>query len=61
MAAGVAAAASGSLTPALGWDLEVAAVHPLRTERFVVDNLGTAYETAPIAFLTTLSLSIPIL
>jgi len=55
LAAGVAIVASGALERAFGWELEAGAVRLLREQRFVVDNFGTAFQSDPFAFMTTLS------
>jgi len=57
LATGAAIVASGPLAPALGWEVDVGAVYPLREQRFVVDNLGTAYRSEPAAFMTTLAIT----
>ena len=57
LATGAAIVASGPLAPALGWEVDVGAVYPLREQRFVVDNLGTAYRSEPAAFMTTFSIT----
>jgi hypothetical protein len=57
LAAGAAAVARGPLGRAVGWEVEVGAVRPLRQQRFVVDNLGTAFQSDPLAVMTTLSLT----
>jgi hypothetical protein len=57
LAAGAAALARGPLGRTVGWEVEVGAVRPLRQERFVVDNLGTAFQSDPLAVMTTVSLT----
>ncbi|HMF44225.1 MAG TPA: hypothetical protein VKQ32_26315 [Polyangia bacterium] len=55
LATGAAFVASGALERSFGWEVEIGAVRLLRQQRFVVDNFGTAYESDPFAFMTTLS------
>jgi hypothetical protein len=55
LAAGVAIVASGAFERAFGWEVEAGAVRLLREQRFVVDNFGTAFQSDPFAFMTTLS------
>jgi hypothetical protein len=55
LAAGLAIVASGALERAFGWEVEAGAVRLLREQRFVVDNFGTAFQSDPFAFMTTLS------
>jgi hypothetical protein len=55
LATGASLVARGPLAPWLGWELEVGAVRLLQQERFVIDNLGTAFRSDPVAFLTTLA------
>ena len=57
LATGAAIVAGGPLGPSLGWEVDVGAVYPLREQRFVVDNLGTAYRSEPAAFMTTLAIT----
>ncbi|HEY7375942.1 MAG TPA: hypothetical protein VIF57_27530 [Polyangia bacterium] len=55
LAAGLALVASGAFERAFGWEVEAGAVRLLREQRFVVDNFGTAFQSDPFAFMTTLS------
>jgi hypothetical protein len=55
LATGAAIVAGGPLGRSLGWEVEVAAVRPLQQQRFVVDNLGTAFQSDAAAFMTTLA------
>jgi len=55
LAAGAALVASGSFERSFGWDVEVGAVRLLQQQRFVVDTVGTAYQSDPFAFMTTLT------
>jgi hypothetical protein len=55
LATGVAIVVNGPLGRAAGWELETGIVRLLREERFVVGNLGTAFQSQPAAFMTTLS------
>jgi hypothetical protein len=55
LATGVAIVVNGPLGRALGWEVEAGAVRLLQQEQFLVDNLGTAFRSQPVAFMTTLS------
>ena len=55
LAAGAAIVASGSFERSFGWEVEAGAVRLLQQQRFVVDNLGTGFQSDPFAFMTTLS------
>ena len=57
LATGASIVAGGPLGRSLGWEVDVGAVRPLREQRFVVDNLGTAYRSEPAAFMTTFALT----
>ncbi|HXU01006.1 MAG TPA: hypothetical protein VN903_08445 [Polyangia bacterium] len=57
LATGAAIVAGGPLGRTLGWEIDVGAVLPLREQRFVVDNLGIAYRSEPVAFMTTLAIT----
>ena len=55
LATGAAFVASGAFERSFGWEVEVGAVRLLQQQRFVVDAFGTAYQSDPFAFMTTLS------
>jgi len=57
LAAGASLVASGPAGRALGWEVEAGVVRLLQEQRFVVDNLGTAFQSDPFAFMTTLALT----
>jgi hypothetical protein len=57
LAAGASLVASGPFGRGLGWEVEAGVVRAFRQQRFVVDNLGTAFESDPIAFMTTLAVT----
>jgi hypothetical protein len=54
LAMGASLVASAPLGRALGWEAEVGLVRSFQEERFVVQNLGTAFRSDPLAFMTTL-------
>jgi hypothetical protein len=53
LAAGASLVAAGPLGRSLGWEVEAGAVRVLQEQRFVVDNLGTAFQSDRFAFMTT--------
>jgi hypothetical protein len=55
LAAGAALVASGTVARSLGWEAEAGVVRVLQEQRFVVDNLGTAFRSDPVAFMATLA------
>lgn len=55
LATGVAIVAGGPLGRSVGWELEAGAVRVLRETRFVIGGVGTAFESDPFAFMTTLA------
>ena len=57
LATGASLVVRGPLGRSFGWEVDVGAVRPLREQRFVVDNLGTAYRSEPAAFMTTFALT----
>jgi len=57
LAAGASIVASGPAGRAFGWEVEAGVVRLLQEQRFVVDNLGTAFQSDPFAFMTTLALT----
>ena len=55
LAAGASIVASGSFERAFGWEAEAGVVRLLRQHRFVVGEVGTAFESDPWAFTMTLA------
>ncbi len=55
LATGVSIVAGGPLGRSVGWEVEAGAVRVLRETRFVIGGVGTAFETDPFAFMTTLA------
>jgi hypothetical protein len=55
LAAGAAVVARGSFARSFGWEAEAGIVRLLREQRFVVDNLGTGFQSDPWAFTATLA------
>jgi len=55
LATGVSMVAGGPLGRSVGWELEAGAVRVLRETRFVIGGVGTAFESDPFAFMTTLA------
>ena len=55
LASGVAIIANGPLGRAFGWEAEAGMVWPWQQTRFVVGDMGTAFQTPAAAFMTTLS------
>jgi hypothetical protein len=55
LAAGLSIVAGGPLGRSVGWELEAGAVRVLRDTRFVIGGVGTAFESDPFAFMTTLA------
>lgn len=53
LATGVSIVTGGPLGRSFGWEVEVAAIRVVEQQRFVVDNLGTAFQSDPVAFMTT--------
>jgi hypothetical protein len=57
LATGASIVAGGPLGRAVGWEVEAAALHPWQQERFVITNLGTAFQSDALAFMTTFALT----
>ena len=57
LATGVSVVAGGPLGRSVGWEVEAGAVRVLRETRFVIGGLGTAFQSDPFAFMTTLTLT----
>jgi hypothetical protein len=55
LAAGASIVASGAFERSFGWEAEAGVVRLLRQQRFVVDNLGTGFQSDPWAFTMTLA------
>ena len=55
LATGLSIVAGGPLGRSVGWELEAGAVRVLRETRFVIGGVGTAFESDPFAFMTTLA------
>jgi len=55
LAAGASIVASGAFERSFGWEAEVGVARLLRQTRFVVDNLGTGFQSDPWAFTMTLA------
>lgn len=55
LATGVSVVAGGPLGRSVGWELEAGAVRVLRETRFVIGGVGTAFQSDPFAFMTTLA------
>jgi hypothetical protein len=55
LAAGASVVASGPFGRSFGWEAEAGVVRLLREQRFIVDNLGTGFQSDPWAFTTTLA------
>ena len=55
LATGVSIVAGGPLGRSVGWEAEAGAVRVLRETRFVIGGVGTAFESDPFAFMTTLA------
>src|SRR5262245_38852157 len=55
LAAGAAIVASGAFERAFGWEAEAGVVRLFRQQRFVVDNLGTGFQSEPWALSMTLA------
>jgi hypothetical protein len=55
LATGVAIVVNGPLGGAVGWEVEAGVVRLLQQQRFVIGNLGTAFQSPPAAFMATLS------
>ena len=55
LAAGASIVASGAFERSFGWEAEAGVVRLLRQQRFVIDNLGTGFQSDPWAFTMTLA------